>query len=112
MELRVLERSRELGIEVFKIANSLPEKERFGLYSQITRAVISIGSNLAEGSERTDKEFINFIRIARGSAMELDFQLSIIGETFGIDVKIARGMIDEIMRMTYNLRLSLKTQDS
>jgi len=70
-----------LGIEivddVFKITDSFPKEEKFGLASQINRASVSLPSNIAEGSSRTDKSFSHFLDISLGSSFELETQLII-----------------------------------
>jgi len=70
-----------LGIQivddVFLITSTFPKEEKFGLISQINRCSISIPSNIAEGSSRTDKSFSHFIDIALGSSFELETQLII-----------------------------------
>ena len=70
-----------LGIEiiddVFEILKGFSKDERFGLISQISRCSISIPSNIAEGSSRTDKSFSHFLDISLGSSFELDTQLII-----------------------------------
>ncbi len=70
-----------LGIEivddVFEILKVFPSEERFGLISQISRCSISIPSNVAEGSSRTDKSFSHFLDISLGSSFELETQLII-----------------------------------
>ena len=71
----------QIGIEivddVYSMTNGFPKDERFGLTSQINRCAISIPSNIAEGSSRTDKSFSHFIDIALGSSFELETQLII-----------------------------------
>ena len=71
----------KLGIEivddVFEIVNKFPKEEKFGLTSQISRCSISIPSNIAEGSSRTDKSFSHFIDVSLGSSFELETQLII-----------------------------------
>ncbi len=71
----------KLGIEivddVFEIVNKFPKEEKFGLASQISRCSISIPSNIAEGSSRTDKSFSHFIDVSLGSSFELETQLII-----------------------------------
>ena len=63
--------------DVFKITSNFPKGEKFGLVSQINRCSISIPSNIAEGSSRTDKSFSHFIDISLGSSFELETQLII-----------------------------------
>ncbi len=70
-----------LGIEivddVYQLIEIFPKDEKFGLISQISRCSVSIPSNIAEGSARTDKSFSHFIDISLGSSFELETQLII-----------------------------------
>ena len=69
----------EIVKKTYSLSKQLPAEERFGLISQITRAAVSIPSNIAEGSSRTsDKDKKRFVEIALGSAFELETQLLII----------------------------------
>lgn len=69
----------DLVKDVYKLTEVLPKDEQYGLKSQITRAVVSIPSNIAEGSSRNSElEFKSFLEIAMGSAFELETQLLII----------------------------------
>ena len=75
-ELDVWGKSMDLVEEIYKITNGFPTVEKFGLISQLRRATISIPSNIAEGSQRkSEKEFVNFIHIAKGSLAELETQI-------------------------------------
>jgi len=66
----------EYAVEVYDTTENFPSNERFGLTSQIRRAVVSIPSNVAEGSSRTsDKEFSRFVEISLGSSFELETHL-------------------------------------
>lgn len=71
----------QLGIEivddVFRLMKDFPLDEKFGLYSQISRSSVSIPSNIAEGSSRTEKSFSHVIDISLGSSFELETQLII-----------------------------------
>jgi len=69
----------QLVIDIYKLSERLPREEKYGLKSQITRAAISIPSNIAEGSSRSsDKDYKRFLEISLGSAFELETQVLII----------------------------------
>ncbi|HSJ67785.1 MAG TPA: four helix bundle protein [Anditalea sp.] len=77
-ELNVWQKAIELAVDVYEITDSFPQKERFGLISQINRSVVSIPSNIAEGAGRnTKKDFDHILSIALGSSFELETQLLI-----------------------------------
>ena len=64
--------------EVYAVTAGFPKEEMFGLVSQMRRAAVSIPSNIAEGAAREgDKEYSNFLSIARGSISELDTHVQI-----------------------------------
>jgi len=71
----------DLVKQVYKLSELLPNEEKFGLKSQICRAVVFIPSNIAEGCSRNSEiEFKRFLEIAIGSAFELETQLIILTE--------------------------------
>ena len=75
-KLQVWERAHRLTLEVYKVTGALPREETYGLISQLRRASSSIPANIAEGCGRdSDAEIARFLRIAKGSAKELDYQL-------------------------------------
>lgn len=72
--------SMELCREVYSLCRTLPDDERYGLSSQMRRAVVSVPSNVAEGAARgTRREFTQFLNIAQGSLAELETQLELCG---------------------------------
>ena len=75
-KLEVWNDARNLVKMIYLQTNKFPERERFGLSSQMQRAVVSIVSNIAEGVSRNSvKEKIRFVELAYGSLMELYCQL-------------------------------------
>ena len=71
-DLEVWKLSHKLTLELYAATKKFPKDEMFGLASQLRRAAVSVGANLAEGcGRRTSPEFARFIRIAMGSASDL-----------------------------------------
>ena len=78
-KLKIWQNGINIVTEIYKLSESLPSTEKFGLISQITRAAISVPSNIAEGSSRSsEKEYIRFLEFALGSTYEIETQLIII----------------------------------
>lgn len=75
-ELQVWTKAHRLTLELYRISRDFPREETYGLTNRLRRAAVSVGSNLAEGcGRRTSTELARFVRIALGSASELDYQL-------------------------------------
>jgi len=72
-DLIVWQKSIQLITDIYALTKTFPMDERFGIVSQINRAVISIPSNIAEGWGRElSKNYLQFLRISRGSLMETE----------------------------------------
>lgn len=93
----------KLSIKIYKVTNTFPDHERFGLTNQLRRAGVSIPSNIAEGSKRgTRKDFKNFLNIANGSGAELETQLCIAEQLEYLskeDYDMLMKDVDEIMKI-------------
>ncbi len=77
-ELLVWQKSIDFVTEIYKITETFPKDETFGLKSQIRRASVSIPSNIAEGNSRRSKpDYLQFLKISRGSCAEVETQLII-----------------------------------
>jgi len=75
-KLGVCNKAHELTLNVYRYTALFPKHELFGLTSQMRRASVSIGSNIAEGlGRRSDGELARFIQIAIGSCNELEYQI-------------------------------------
>lgn len=110
-ELKVWQKARELVKFIYILTSKFPKEEQYGLTSQMRRAVISISSNIAEGSGYgTNKHFIRFLEISYSSASELETQvilacdLGFIDELKSTD---ASNRISEIQKMLSGLMNSL-----
>ena len=100
-ELIVWQKAFTLAELVYQLTEQFPEKEKYGLASQMRRAAVSIPSNIAEGKKRgTRKDFVRFLRIADGSVAELETQVLLAKEFYPAhDFLIAEGLISEIQKM-------------
>lgn len=76
--LKIWQEGMDLVNETYKLVNKFPDIERFNLASQLLRCVVSIPSNIAEGtSKSTDKHFNKYIEDSLGSSFEWETQLII-----------------------------------
>ncbi|WP_035657892.1 four helix bundle protein [Flavobacterium seoulense] len=109
--LKIWQLGIEIANDISDILLEFPKHERYDLSSQISRCSISIPSNIAEGSARTDKSFSHFIDITLGSSFELNTQLLIskhrkyINET---TFNLLETKIEEFQRMTMSFQNNLK----
>lgn len=110
-ELVVWQKSIELVIELYRRTGELPKEELYGLVSQMRRCVISIPSNIAEGSTRKNtKEFIQFLCISRGSGAELETQIIITKRVYPhIDFTLADSLLLETQKMLTSLIQTLES---
>ncbi len=115
-DIQAWQKARVLTRLVYQATASEAFKNDYGLRDQIRRASVSIMANIAEGHGRlSDREFANFLNIARGSAAELKSHLYV-----AIDIEFLSkdkfeelySLIDEIQRMIFGLIKHLKTVDS
>ena len=85
--------ARVLAVSVYRYTAAFPDAERFGLTSQMRRAAVSILSNIAEGcGRRTNRELVQFLYHASGSASELASQV-------GISMDLGLGQPEEGSRL-------------
>ena len=77
-ELDVWKQGLKLVANVYKLTQSFPKHELYGLCSQMQRAAVSIPANIAEGSGRkTTKDYVHFLYISKGSLLELETLLEV-----------------------------------
>ncbi len=100
-ELIVWQKAMDLVEEIYKLTADLPKVEGFGLISQMRRSAVSIPSNIAEGQKRKNlAEFLQFLRIADGSAAELETQLLLTKKLYReLDSKKSENLLEEVQKM-------------
>lgn len=113
-DLIVWQKAMRLAREVYTIARQLPIEEKFALADQLRRSAVSIPSNIAEGHARgSDKEFVHFLYIARGSNAELMMQLILcvdFGYLVDADVRRVKLQSNEVGRLLNALIAKLRKQ--
>jgi four helix bundle protein len=77
-QLLIWQKGFQIAVKSYNIVSSFPKVEKYSISSQITRAAVSIPSNIAEGSSRTSmKDYNRFLEMSPGSSFELETQLLI-----------------------------------
>jgi four helix bundle protein len=77
-QLRVFRLADDLVVDVYRYTATFPVEERYGLQSQIRRAMISVASNLVEGSQRSStRDYLHFVSVSLGSASEARYLLDL-----------------------------------
>jgi four helix bundle protein len=102
-ELKIWQKGFELAVISYKLIDSFPKSEKYTLSKQITKAAVSIPSNIAEGSSRnSERDYFRFIEIWLGSCFELETQYLIAKSlNFGDPELLTQGLqlLDEEEKM-------------
>lgn len=113
-DLIVWQKAMDLAAAMYRLTEFFPQKEQFGLTSQARRAAVSIAANIAEGQGRgATQDYIRFLRIARGSAQELETLLLLmprVGYLTNEAITPAIDLCGDITRMLAGLQRSLEAQ--
>ena len=111
-DLDVWKRACQMAVRIY---DALKDCRDFGLKDQMTRAAVSVASNIAEGAERDSQpEYIRFLHIAKGSAAELRTQVYIARRIEVLSESQARDLVKElkeISAMLQGLVKSIKEKD-
>lgn len=110
--LNVWEKGHKITVSIYKLTQSFPKEEMYGLTSQIRRASTSIPTNIAEGCGRgSDADFARFLQMSFGSANETEyllllcFELGYISEESYLELNIS---IQEIKKMLSKLIITIR----
>lgn len=106
-KLLVWQEAYDFALLVYKVTGSFPHDEKYALTSQIRRTALSISANIAGGKGRsTDKDFIRFLYIARGSLEECKVYIMFAKDLGYIDKECSEALesrVDKIGRMLNGL---------
>ena len=110
--LEVWERAVEFVVRIYRMTETFPREEKFGVTSQIRRAAVSGPANIAEGAAReSSREFNYFLSIAQGSVSELATEILIARRLGYVNEQTYRADDDELAsigRMIFGLARSVK----
>jgi four helix bundle protein len=111
-DLVVWQKSMDLVDLIYDLSDHFPRKEQRVLIPQITRSVISVAANIAEGQGRyTARDFANFLVISEGSLMEADTMLTVAVRRHYVTEQAAQpayNLITEIGKMLWSLRARIR----
>ena len=111
-ELKVWNKAYSLALALYEASRPFPREEIYGLTSQLRRAAVSVGANIAEGcGRRSDGELIRFLQIARGSASEVEHHLLLARDLRFLPPAIHQDLenrLQEVQRMLTSLVSSIQ----
>ena len=115
-DLIAWQKGMDLVATIYDATQTFPSHEQFGLTSQLRRAAVSVPSNIAEGKAHySNRDFVRFLRHARGSLAEIETQVLIAQQRKYLNTETATNLsqkIDELGRILSGLINSLRDEDS
>ena len=77
-ELKIWQKGIDIAVKTYQFTDTFPKEDKYAIVHQMTRASVSISSNIAEGSSRkSEKDYSRFIELSIGSTFELETQILI-----------------------------------
>ena len=108
--LGVWKRGCRIAVRIYEI---LKDCRDYGLKDQMTRAAVSIASNISEGAERNSvAEYIRFLHIAKGSAAELRTQVYIAQKIGVLTIEMQQELVNELKQISAMLQALVKSLKS
>ncbi|MBA3036011.1 MAG: four helix bundle protein [Desulfobacterium sp.] len=109
-ELKVWQKSYQLYMDLDKVTKTFPEKDGFGLTSQMIKAAQSITSNIAKGYRRkTTSEYLRSLYVAYRSTCELEMQIILSGDLGYLNQRILSILHGDICEVEKMLRAEIKS---
>jgi four helix bundle protein len=111
-DLRVWKQAHELTLLIYKLSETFPRSERFGMISQIRRSASAVSANIAEGfGRRTTRELLRCMQIARGELEETRYFLILardLGHIPSVEFDRVSAACDSVGKLMNALGSSLK----
>lgn len=112
-DLEVWQKAMQLAEDCYRATAEFPREETYGMTAQIRRAACSIPANVAEGYGRDQTgSFIQFLRIAQGSAREVETHLILAGRVRLLRDDVRDSLLDECERISKMLRSMIRALES
>jgi len=113
-KLMLYQKSKELVINIYKLTDSYPASEKYGLIPQTRRASVSVLANIVEGySKDSSKEYARFLTISIGSVTEVEVFLDISFELGFLDrdnLDRMNILVEEIKKLLYGSRKAVRSR--
>ena len=108
---KVFQDSHAFNMRVYETTRSFPKHELFGLTSQMRRAASSIPMNIAEGSVKSGREFRQSLKVALGSAAELEYQFLMARDLGYLPLEHHHDLTDAVVQIRKMLTAFIRTID-
>ena len=110
-DLLVWQKAHHFVISVYKLSDTFPKKEDYGLTSQLRRAAVSIAANIAEGfGKKTIKDKMRFLDISQGSLEECRYYLILAKDLGYCDTSVLMEDLREVSKLLNASKKSLKSR--
>lgn len=109
-DLEVWKKAMELVTDVYKVTQTFVKEELYGLTSQLRRAAVSVPANIAEGWGRgMTGEYIQFLRIARGSLLEVETLMTISHNLEYVNTQELKSILERIREINKMINALIKS---
>jgi four helix bundle protein len=103
-DLRVWQAAMDLVEKIYRLTQTFPNHEIYGLTNQLRRAAVSVPSNIAEGHSREHtKEYLNFLSVTQGSLAELQTHVEIATRLGYAGQSAAKEVLDDSVSLSKQL---------
>lgn len=109
-ELIIWQCAKDIAVDIYKITEGVYINNDYSLRDQMRRAAVSIASNIAEGNDReSNKEFVRYLYMAKGSCAELITQLIIANQVGYIDDDLSDTLEEKILKLSSMIGALIKS---